>query len=122
MSTEADVLDLAVLRELREILGPQLDAVLATFRVQAGELAAALEAHLAAGNLASVRSTAHQLKSAAGSVGAARLAALAAQVERGVEQGDGVAAAHAAAQVPSVAAATQAAITQAAMASVGLPP
>lgn len=117
MSIHADLLDLAVLQELREMLGSRLDDVLATFRVQAQTMITTLDGQLAAGELAAARSTAHQLKSAAGSVGAARLAEQAGQVEQCAHRGDGLAATHAAALLPAVAAATLTAIT-----SVSSPP
>ncbi|MCO4098017.1 Hpt domain-containing protein [Gemmatimonas sp.] len=111
MSIHTDVLDVAAIRELRDILGARLDEVLVTFREQAHALMAALEGQLRAGDLATARSTAHQLKSAAGSVGAARLAEQAGQVEYAALQGDRLAATHAAAQLPAVATATVTALS-----------
>lgn len=93
------------------MLGSRLDDVLATFRVQAQTLITTLDGQLASGDQAAARSTAHQLKSAAGSVGAARLAELAGEVEQCARRGDGLAATHAAALLPAVAAATLTAMT-----------
>ncbi len=99
------------------MLGPRLDDVLATFRTRALSLITTIEGQLASGDLAAARSTAHQLKSAAGSVGAARLAEQAGAVEQCAQRGDGPAATQAAALLPAVAAATLTAIT-----SVASPP
>ncbi len=99
------------------MLGPRLDDVLATFRTQALALITTLEGQLGAGDLAAARRTAHQLKSAAGSVGAARLAQQAGAVEQCAQRGDGPAATHAAVLLSTVAAAALTAIT-----SVASPP
>jgi len=84
------VVDLdAFRREMREAgVEEAVDAILDTFVQSAGERITALRSALASGEAEAIKHAAHAFKSAAGTIGAKRLATLLEQVETAAEGGD----------------------------------
>ena len=76
-------------REMRDAgVEEAVDAILDTFVQSAGERITALTAALASGELLAIKRAAHAFKSAAGTIGAKRLAALLQELETIAEAGD----------------------------------
>lgn len=76
------LIDHATLNELREALGDELDHIVKLYVDGLPEQSAALATLLAAGDLATLRRSAHSLKGSSVSMGAQQLGALAAQIEK----------------------------------------
>jgi len=68
--THANAVDLAVLERLQDALGGAIDKAIAPFLEDMPEILAALHAAAAAGDLAALKANAHQIKGAAGNLGA----------------------------------------------------
>jgi len=83
---ELDPEQIAMLRGLRK--GTLLPTLLRTYREQVPQQLAAIDAALAAGDVAAVGGVAHSLKSASYSVGAKRLGDLCAAIEAAARGGD----------------------------------
>ena len=82
---ELDPEQIAMLRGLRK--GALLPQLLRTYRDQAPQQLAAMDAALAAGDFATLGGVAHSLKSASYSIGAKRLGDLCTAIEAAVRQG-----------------------------------
>ncbi len=86
---ELDPEQIAMLRGLRK--GALLPQLLRTYKEQLPQQLAAIEAALAAGDVAAVGGVAHSLKSASYSIGAKRLGDLCAAIEAAARGGDAAA-------------------------------
>lgn len=76
------LIDHATLNELREALGEELDSIVQMYVDGLAEQASALVAQLAAGDLATLRRSAHSLKGSSVSMGAQAMGARAAEIEK----------------------------------------
>ena len=76
------LIDHATLNELREALGDELDSIVKLYVDGLAEQSGALATLLAAGDLATLRRSAHSLKGSSVSMGAQQLGALAGQIEK----------------------------------------
>jgi HPt (histidine-containing phosphotransfer) domain-containing protein len=104
------LIDHALLDELAELLGPQLSAILATYRAQVATYHAELTQALDAGDLDAVRRAAHGLKGASASVGATALHDAMQHIEHAARDGDAARAHEGLAALPAVLEATLAAL------------
>jgi HPt (histidine-containing phosphotransfer) domain-containing protein len=86
------LIDHATLNELREALGDELDSIVKLYVDGLAEQSGALATLLAAGDLVSLRRSAHSLKGSSVSMGAQQLSELAAQIEKLAATGQGSAA------------------------------
>jgi HPt (histidine-containing phosphotransfer) domain-containing protein len=84
--TELDPEQVAMLRGLRQ--GALLPLLLRTYRDQMAQQLGAMNAAVAAGDVAALGSVAHSLKSASYSIGARRIGDLCAALEAAARQGD----------------------------------
>ncbi len=81
------VLDHGVLDELREVLGPEVDKIIAVYLEDAPRLIAQLEHAVSASNPIALRIAAHTLKSSSANVGAMTLSNAARDLEYGARDG-----------------------------------
>lgn len=81
------VLDSAVLTELREVLGEEIDKLITVYLEDAPRLIAQLERAAVEGDTVALRVAAHTLKSSSANVGAVTLSNAARELEHGVRDG-----------------------------------
>ncbi|MEN5116649.1 ATP-binding protein [Luteimonas sp. TWI662] len=84
---ESDVLDGEVLDDLRELLGDDVDRLVAVFLDDTPRLLASFNAAAAAGDQATMREAAHSLKSSSANLGALALSAEAKRIEAAARAG-----------------------------------
>lgn len=107
------LIDHATLNELREALGDELDGIVKLYVDGLPQQGTTLVTSLAAGDLTTLRRSAHSLKGSSVSMGAQQLGALAAQIEKLAATGQGSAALNTAvAGVAALAADTAAAFVE----------
>lgn len=83
--SDTEILDLSLVSELRDVMGDDFSALVASFQQDGERRIAAMREALAAADMEALRATAHSFKGSSGNVGAAQVAAACLAMEKAAQ-------------------------------------